>query len=119
MLKEFKEFIQRGNLVDLAAAVILGLAFNAVVQSLVIGVFTPLIGAIFGKPDLTGLSFHVGQGTIQLGFVLDAVISFVITAFVLFLVIKAYNRAFPKEEKSAEPTEIELLTQIRDELRSR
>src|SRR4026207_1545958 len=118
MLKEFKEFISKGNLVDLAAAVILGLAFNAVVQSLVIGVFTPLIGAIFGQPDLTSLSFHVGEGTIQFGFFLNAVISFLITAFVLFLVIKAYNRAFPKEP-TAEPTEIELLTQIRDELRSR
>ena len=118
MLKEFKEFISKGNLVDLAAAVILGLAFNAVVQSLVIDVFTPLIGAVFGKPDLNGLSLHVGRATIQFGFVLGALISFLITAFVLFLVIKAYNRAFPKEP-TAEPTEIELLTQIRDELRSR
>jgi large conductance mechanosensitive channel len=119
MLKEFKEFIQRGNLVDLAAAVILGLAFNAVVQSLVIGVFTPLIGAVFGRQDLSSLSFRVGSAAIQIGFFLDALISFLVTAFVLFLVIKAYNRAFPKEEKSAEPTEIELLTQIRDELRGR
>ena len=119
MLKEFKEFIARGNLVDLAAAVILGLAFNVVVQSLVTGVFTPLIGAIFGRSDLTGLSFHVGEGTIQLGFFLDALISFVITAFVLFLVIKAYNRTFPKQEEEAGPSEIELLTQIRDELRTR
>ena len=120
MLKEFKEFIAKGNLVDLAVAVILGLAFNAVVQSLVIGVFTPLIGAVFGQPDLTSLSFHVGDGTIQFGFFLNSVISFVITAFVLFLVIKAYNRAFPKEpEEAAGPTEIELLTQIRDELRLR
>ena len=119
MLKEFKEFIAKGNLVDLAAAVILGLAFNAVVQSLVQGVFTPLIGAIFGRPDLTGLSFRIGEGTIQLGFFLDALISFLITAFVLFLVIKAYNRTFPKKEEESGPTEIELLTQIRDELRLR
>ena len=119
MLKEFKEFIARGNLVDLAAAVILGLAFNAVVQSLVIGVFTPLIGAVFGQQDLSSLSFQVGSATIQVGFFLDALISFLVTAFVLFLVIKAYNRAFPKEETSAEPTEVELLTQIRDELRGR
>ena len=118
MLKEFKEFIARGNLVELAAAVILGLAFNAVVQSLVIGVFTPLIGAIFGRQDLSSLSFRVGPAAIQVGFFLDALISFLITGFVLFLVIKAYNRAFPEEE-SAEPTEIELLTQIRDELRGR
>jgi large conductance mechanosensitive channel len=118
MLKEFKEFISRGNLVELAVAVVLGLAFNAVVQSLVIGVFTPLIGAIFGRQDLSSLSFRVGSAAIQVGFFLDALISFLITAFVLFLIIKAYNRAFPKEP-TAEPTEIELLTQIRDELRSR
>ena len=118
MLKEFKEFIARGNLVELAAAVILGLAFNAVVQSLVIGVFTPLIGAVYGRQDLSSLSFRVGPAAIQVGFFLDALISFLITGFVLFLVIKAYNRAFPEEE-SAEPTEIELLTQIRDELRGR
>ena len=119
MLKEFKEFVSRGNLVELAVAVILGLAFNTVVQALVLGVFTPLIGAIFGRPDLSSLSFDIGSAAIQIGYVLDALISFLITAFVLFLVIKAYNRAFPKEEKSAEPTEIELLTQIRDELRGR
>jgi large conductance mechanosensitive channel len=119
MLKEFKEFISRGNLVELAVAVILGLAFNQVVQAIVIGVFTPLIGAIFGRPDLSSLSFHVGRAAIQIGFFLDALINFLITAWVLFLVIRAYNRAFPKKEEEAGPTEIELLTQIRDELRMR
>ena len=117
MLKEFKEFIQKGNLVDLAAAVILGLAFNSLVQAIVIGVFTPLIGAIFGRPDLTSLGFRIGDARIEIGFVLDTAITFAITAFVLFLVIKAYNRAFPKEEAAAGPTEIELLTEIRDALR--
>ena len=119
MLKEFKEFISRGNLIELAVAVILGLAFNSVVQALVIGVFTPLIGAVFGRSDLYSLTFQIGKAGIQMGIVLQELISFLITAFVLFLVVKAYNRAFPKEEKSAEPTEIELLTQIRDELRGR
>lgn len=119
MLKEFKEFISRGNLVELATAVILGLAFNQVVQSLVIGVFTPLIGLIFGKPDLSALTIRIGRAALQLGFFLDALISFLITAFVLFLVIKAYNRAFPKEAAEAGPTEVELLTEIRDELRRR
>jgi large conductance mechanosensitive channel len=119
MLKEFKEFISRGNLVELAVAVILGLAFSQVVQSLVIGVFTPLIGAIFGEPNLSGLTIRVGRAAIQLGFFLDALIMFLITAWVLFLVVKAYNRAFPKEEEAAGPTEVELLAQIRDELRLR
>jgi large conductance mechanosensitive channel len=119
MLKEFKEFISRGNLVELAVAVILGLAFNSVVQAVVLGVFTPLIGAIFGRPDLTSLGFRVGDARIQIGFVLDTAITFLITAFVLFLVIKAYNRTFPEEEEPAGPTEIDLLTEIRDGLRRR
>jgi large conductance mechanosensitive channel len=119
MLKEFKEFISRGNLVELAVAVILGLAFNQVVQSLVIGVFTPLIGAMFGLRDLSSLTIDIGGATLQVGFFLGALISFLITALVLFFVVKAYNRAFPKEEEEAGPTEVELLTQIRDELRLR
>jgi large conductance mechanosensitive channel len=118
MLKEFKEFISRGNLVELAVAVILGFAFTTVVQALVLGVFAPLIGAIFGRQDLSSLTLDIGSVTIQIGYVLDSLIVFLITALVLFLVIKAYNRAFPKEEE-ARPTEIELLTEIRDALRSR
>ena len=93
MLKEFKEFIARGNLVELAVAVVLGLAFNGVVQSLVADVFTPLIAAIFGQPNFYAITISVGDGQIFIGSFLNAVISFVIVAFVLFLVIKAYNRA--------------------------
>jgi large conductance mechanosensitive channel len=119
MLKEFKEFVSRGNLVELAVAVILGLAFNSVVQSLVADVFTPLIAAIFGQPDFSSITIGIGESQILIGNFLNAVISFVITAWVLFLVVRAYNRAFPKEEDEAGPTEIELLTQIRDELRLR
>ena len=119
MLKEFKEFIARGNLVDLAVAVILGLAFKTVVDSVVADVFTPIIAAIFGQPDFSSITIGIGDSQILIGAFLNAVISFVIVAFVLFLVIKAYNRAFPKKEEVAGPTEIELLTQIRDELRTR
>ena len=119
MVKEFKEFISKGNLVELAVAVILGLAFNVVVQAIVTGVFTPLIGAIFGEPNLSSVGFNVGDARIQIGFVLDTLIMFVITAFVLFLVIKAYNRTFPKKESAVGPSEIDLLSEIRDELRRR
>jgi large conductance mechanosensitive channel len=119
MLKEFKEFISKGNLVELAVALILALAFTAVVQSLIVSVFTPLIGAILGQPDLSSLNFRVGDATIQIGFFLESLITFLITAFVLFLVVRAYNRAFPKKEEEPGPTEVELLTQIRDELRRR
>jgi large conductance mechanosensitive channel len=106
-------------LVDLAVAVVLGLAFAAVVNSLVADVITPLIAAIFGEPDFSSITIEVGDGVIRIGSFLNALISFVIVAFVLFLVIRAYNRAFPKKEEDAGPTEIELLTQIRDELRLR
>jgi large conductance mechanosensitive channel len=116
MLKEFKEFISRGNLFELAVAVVLGLAFTAVVQAIVMGIFTPLIAAVFGQSDLGSVTFKIGSGTILIGLVIDALITFLITAFVLFLIVKAYNRAFPKDE-AAGPTEVELLTDIRDELR--
>ncbi len=118
MLQEFKEFVSKGNLVDLAVAVVLGLAFAAVVNSLVADVVTPLIAAIIGQPDFSKITIRVGESEILIGNFLNALISFVIVAFVLFQVIKAYNRAFPKEA-AAGPTEIELLTEIRDALGSR
>jgi large conductance mechanosensitive channel len=120
MWREFKDFISRGNLVELAVAVILGLAFNAVVQSLVAHVFTPLIAAVIGQPNFASITIPIGESNILIGLFLNALLSFVIVAFVLFLVVKAYNRAFPKEEEEAAgPSEIELLTEIRDELRRR
>jgi large conductance mechanosensitive channel len=119
MWQEFKDFISRGNLVELAVAVILGLAFNAVVQAIVVGIFTPLIAAIFGEPNFSAITIPIGRADIQIGSFLNALIAFLITAWVLFLVVKAYNRAFPKEEEPAGPSEVELLTEIRDELRRR
>ena len=119
MLQEFKEFISRGNLIDLAVAVVLGLAFNTMVQSVVADIFTPIIAAIFGEPDFSAIVIRIGDGVIRIGAFLNAVIAFVTVAFVLFLVVKAYNRAFPKEAEAAGPTEIELLTEIRDDLRRR
>ena len=98
-------------------AVVLGLAFNGVVMSLV----ARRIHAI-DRRDLrnpTSTPSRSTSGTARSLVDLNAVISFVIVAFVLFLVIKAYNRAFPEEEAAAQPTEAELLTQIRDELRGR
>jgi large conductance mechanosensitive channel len=100
-------------------AVILGLAFKTVVDSLVADVFTPLIAAIFGEPDFSSITIPIGDSEILIGNFLNAMISFLIVAFVLFLVIKAYIRAFPEEEEEVGPTEVELLTQVRDELRRR
>ena len=119
MLKEFRDFIAKGNLVEIAVAFILGLAFAAVVTTftnLVLGAIAYVFGASLSFSEL-----GVHKGTvlvIPIGAFIMAVINFVIVAFILFLVVKAYNR-FKKEEEAAGPTEVELLMQIRDELRTR
>ncbi len=122
MLKEFKEFINQGNVVDLAIAVVLGAAFGAVVTSLVDDILMQIIAAIVGEPDFSRLKFDLGDSTIRYGSFLTTVISFLIIAFALFLVVKTLNAM--KRQKAAEappagPTEIDLLTEIRDQLARR
>jgi large conductance mechanosensitive channel len=119
MLKEFKEFIAKGNLIEIAVGLILALAFAGLVTSFTENLISPIIGAIFGQPNFDGLVIDIGDAQLRYGAFLTTLLNFVIVAFVLFLVIRAYNRAFPKKEEDAGPTEIELLTQIRDELRLR
>lgn len=118
MLKEFKAFLMKGNLVDLAVALILALAFAGVVGAFTTGIVGGLVAAIVGKPSLSSLHFVIGIGTIEYGVFLDAVINFVIVGFVLFLVVKAYDR-YRKEQEAEGPSEVELLTQIRDSLNQR
>jgi large conductance mechanosensitive channel len=98
MLKEFKKFAMRGNVVELAVAVILGLAFNAVIQSLVDDILMNLIAAAVGRPDFSELSFQLGDATIRYGAFITAVVNFLLVAFALFLVVKAFNRFAGKEE---------------------
>ncbi|HEY7660146.1 MAG TPA: large conductance mechanosensitive channel protein MscL [Actinomycetota bacterium] len=93
MLKEFREFLTRGNLVEIAVAFIMALTFAAVVASFVADIVTPIIAAIFGQPDFGALKIDIGESTIRYGSFLNAVFTFVVVAFVLFLVVKAYNRA--------------------------
>ena len=120
MLKEFKEFITKGNVIDLAVAVVIGAAFTLVVNSLVKDVLMQIISAIFGKPDFSQLTFKLGKGVIFYGNFLTALINFLIVAAVLFLIIKAIaslqKMRKPSELEEAEATEIELLTEIRDAL---
>ena len=87
MLKGFREFVLRGNVVDLAIAVIIGAAFTGVVNSLVADVFNPLIAATIGKPDFSSVVLHVGSGTIKIGSFFNAVVSFLIIAFVVYFFI--------------------------------
>lgn len=119
MLREFKEFALRGNLIEIAVGLILALAFAAVVTSFTEGIIAPIIGAIFGQPNFDSLVIDVGDARIRYGAFITVLINFLIVAFVLFLIVKAVNRLMPKEEEEAGPTEIELLTEIRDSLRSR
>jgi large conductance mechanosensitive channel len=131
MFKGFKEFILRGNVIDLAVAVVIGAAFTAIVNSLVNGVFNPLIALLFKAEDLekAGVPITVGDNTqiIAWGLVISAVIQFILIAAVIyFAVIVPINYiskvAFARrakeqaeeEEKPAPPTELELLAQIRD-----
>ena len=125
-LREFKDFIATGNIVELAVAFILGLAIKAVIDAFIQGVANPLIGAILGKPNLDNfLTFTVRKGTknestISFGLVLTQIISLIIVGLVLFMCLKAYNKIRkPIEAAPPGPNEIDLLTQIRDELRTR
>ena len=102
MWKEFKEFALKGSLVELAVAFILGAAFGLVVQSLVRDVITPVIGAVFGEPDFSGLTFKVGDGVIRYGSFLNTLLAFLLVAFVLFLIVKAVNRMQKRPDVEAD-----------------
>ena len=100
MLTEFKQLILRGNVIDLAVAVVMGAAFTAVVTSLVANIFTPLIAAIFGKPDFKDLTFTINKSVFTYGLFLNALISFVLIALVVFLfVIKPMNYLLEKRRR--------------------
>ena len=115
-LKEFRAFLLRGNVVDLAVAVVIGAAFGAVVASLVADLITPIIAAIFGKPDFSSLTFTINGSVFQYGRVLTALLNLVLIGFVLYAVIKAVNRV-RGETRIVPETDHDLLAQIRDELR--
>ncbi len=119
LIKEFKDFVSRGNLVELAVAFVLATAFAPVVLSIVDNIFMPIIAAIIGQPDFNSLSIDIGEATINYGIPLTLIINFLIIAFVCFFVVKAYNSMRTPAEADAGPTEVELLTEIRDALRSR
>lgn len=107
MLKEFKQFLLRGNVIDLAVGVVIGAAFNMVVNALVGDVLTPLIAAIAKVPDFSGLAFHLNGSTITYGKALNALISFIIVAAtIFFVVVKPTNLliARARKEKPLDPT---------------
>ncbi len=105
MLRGFRDFILRGNVVDLAIAVVIGIAFNAVVSALVKGILTPLIAAIVGKPDFAALTFTINNSQFAYGDVLDAVISLLaVAAAVYFVVVVPMNKLAAHRARPAEVT---------------
>ncbi|MEO5837262.1 MAG: large conductance mechanosensitive channel protein MscL [Acidimicrobiales bacterium] len=144
MIKEFKEFIAQGDAFDLAVGIILGIAFGAVVSSLVDDVIMQLIGAIFGQPSFNAINIHWGdkltgeaatavtgkyaglkdayEHQIFIGSLITKIINFLIVGLVLFFLVKAINKMKRPQEVvvvAAGPSEVDLLTEIRDSLRTR
>lgn len=116
MLNEFKTFIARGNVLDLAVGVVIGAAFTAIVTSLVDDLINPLIGLIVGGIDFSGWGFAIGDAKFAIGSFINAVIKFLIVAWVVFLIVKAVNRLMPKKEEApaapAGPSDNDLLKEI-------
>ena len=108
MLKEFKEFIARGNVMDLAVGVIVGSAFTAIVKSLVSNIINPLIGIFAGKIDFSSIIFTVGSAHFRVGTFLDSVINFLIISFVIFVMVKFVNKFTKSKEDEKKKEEKEL-----------
>lgn len=122
-IREFKEFISNGNVMSMAVGIIIGGAFTAIVNSLVSDIITPLLGMILGGINFSGISITVGDATLLVGRFIQSIIMFILTALVIFVIMKGFNKFAVKkkaeEEASApaEPSEeVKLLTEIRDAL---
>ncbi len=118
MLKEFKEFISKGSIVDLAVAVVMATAFTPIITAFVDGVLMQIVAAIFDEPDFDGLTFDLLDTPIYYGHVITTIVSFIFVAAAVFFVLKAYNATQADDEDSG-PSEVDLLTEIRDSLANR
>lgn len=119
MWSEFKQFIARGNVIDLAVAVVMATAFSAIVNSLVNDIIMPIVGVLLGGLDFTGLAIQIGDAAILYGNFIQAIIYFLIIAVAMFFVVKAANTMMKSKEKAPAPppgptAEEKLLTEIRD-----
>ena len=116
MLKEFKDFINKGNVMDMAVGIIIGAAFTAIVGSLVADLINPIIGIFMGGIDFGGLSATVGSAELTYGNFIMAVINFLVIAFVVFMLVRTLNKMKKAEEEApaapAGPTQEELLADI-------
>ena len=129
MISEFQEFISRGNVVDLATAVVIGAAFGKIVTSLVDGIVMPVIGFLTGGVSVSDWKYvlspatvdtagkEVAEVAVRYGMFIQTVIDFMLIAFVIFMVLKAYNRVRKPAEAAATPEDVLLLREIRDSLK--
>ena len=118
LIAEFKDFIAKGPVLDLAVAVIIGGAFGTIITSLVNDMLMPLVGMIVGGHDISGLSVQVGTATLKYGAFIQAIINFLIIAFCIFMIVKVVSKFNKKkEEKPVTPEEVVLLREIRDALK--
>jgi large conductance mechanosensitive channel len=131
MIQEFKDFINKGNVFEAAVGLIMALAFVPVVGSMVDDMIMPIVARVFGQPDFSNLQIGLGgseevtldsgevvvrEAAIRYGSFINEVVAFIIIGFIMFLLVKAYNRATNKVEEEAGPSEVDLLTEIRDNL---
>lgn len=125
MFKEFKTFVMRGNVMDLAVGVIIGAAFGKIVTSLVNDVLMPLLGILLGKVNFTDLTIKIGSATVKYGMFIQNIVDFLIVAFCIFLMVKLINKVMKKkdddkkEEKPEKSDELKALEEIRDLLKKK
>lgn len=119
MIKEFKKFISRGNVVDLAIGVVIGGAFSKIVSSLVDNIIIPTMGIIIGGIDFSNLTIKINDAKIEYGLFLQNIVDFLIVAFCIFIVIKTFNKITHKKEENKvkeKSDEVKILEEIRDTL---
>lgn len=121
MLVEFRDFALKGNVLDLAVAVVIGAAFGKIVSSLVDNIIMPLVGVLLGGLDFTDLSFKIGKSVIQYGAFIQSIVDFIIIAFAIFIFVKVLTSFIKKKEQTVEETPVppteEYLKEIRDLLK--
>jgi large conductance mechanosensitive channel len=114
---EYRDFISQGNVVTIAIGLVMALYFKTIVDALINGIIMPIVSAIVGEQNFDDIDVGIGDATLEIGLVIQAVIMFLVVAFILLLIIKAYNTYVAKPEEGG-PTELDVLTEIRDELRA-
>jgi large conductance mechanosensitive channel len=119
MLTEYEEFVNKGNVIAIAVGLVMALYFQKIVDAILNGVINPIIAALFGENNFEDIGFDIGDARISIGLVIDAVISFLVVGLILFWIVKLYNNYIAREAEVTGDTELSLLTEIRDELRSR